>query len=366
MENLLSAPSGTHEATISYYPRTCILTTIIMGLLDRDPHIDPKKFGHIPGVAIGTVFESRQLCSNSGVHPGIMAGIYGTRDEGARSVCLSGGYEDDVDEGDTFTYTGCGGRDLEKPNGKKLRVGPQAVDQSFDHKYNAALRLSSKTRNPVRVVRGFKLDSVFAPAKGYRYDGLYVVEKAWMDVGQSGHQVCRFFFRRLPNQPPIPIIPRTQHPPVKRAKQRHARSDDLATMSLSTTSRPTHSQHNVPKRTTQPPPSRPSASIQFKDYRVFPGAVDTPGASTSKAGSSAAPATSSGVSSSELRRRSAPMIPTPHLTSDCDSSLSHSLSPKPNVRGVSHYINKERYIQPQRIETSLDDIVLSDIDDFDS
>ena len=30
---------------------------------------------------------------------------------------------------------------------------------------------------PVRVVRGYKLKSVYAPYAGYRYDGLYRVEK---------------------------------------------------------------------------------------------------------------------------------------------------------------------------------------------
>ena len=40
-----------------------------------------------------------------------MAGIHGGAD-GAYSVALSGGYEDDIDMGDCFTFTGEGGRDL--------------------------------------------------------------------------------------------------------------------------------------------------------------------------------------------------------------------------------------------------------------
>lgn len=44
---------------------------------------------------------------------------------------------------------------------------------------NLALSQSVKTGNPVRVIRGYKLPTVFAPESGYRYDGLYTVTKAW-------------------------------------------------------------------------------------------------------------------------------------------------------------------------------------------
>ena len=37
---------------------------------------------------------------HSAVHSGAVAGIYGTAETGCFSVVLSGGYEDDVDEGD--------------------------------------------------------------------------------------------------------------------------------------------------------------------------------------------------------------------------------------------------------------------------
>ena len=48
-----------------------------------------------------------------------MAGIHGGPD-GAYSIALSGGYEDDIDMGDCFTYTGEGGRDL-----KGTRTNPK-------------------------------------------------------------------------------------------------------------------------------------------------------------------------------------------------------------------------------------------------
>ena len=45
---------------------------------------------------------------------------------------------------------------------------------------NLALSQSVKTGNPVRVIRGYKLPTIFAPESGYRYDGLYNVTKAWL------------------------------------------------------------------------------------------------------------------------------------------------------------------------------------------
>lgn len=39
-------------------------------------------------------------------------GIHGREKEGAFSIVLSGGYEEDVDNGEEFTYSGSGGRDL--------------------------------------------------------------------------------------------------------------------------------------------------------------------------------------------------------------------------------------------------------------
>ncbi|KAL1739208.1 PUA-like domain-containing protein [Schizophyllum fasciatum] len=71
--------------------------------------------------------------------------------------------------------------------------------------YNASLKKSCETKRPVRVIRGFKLDSVYAPAEGYRYDGLYTVEKAYRERGLQGFLVCKFALKRVPGQPPLPI-----------------------------------------------------------------------------------------------------------------------------------------------------------------
>ncbi|PWN47104.1 hypothetical protein IE53DRAFT_349750 [Violaceomyces palustris] len=135
-----------------------------------------------------------------------MVGISGNIEKGCWSVCLSGGYEDDVDLGDYFTYTGSGGRDLkgtaDKP--KNLRTAPQTKDQKFEG-MNAALRRSVETKNPIRVIRGFKAkNKLYAPPTGYVYSGLYIVERAWMEKGLSGFKVCKYSFKRCPNQPRLP------------------------------------------------------------------------------------------------------------------------------------------------------------------
>ncbi|RDB28964.1 E3 ubiquitin-protein ligase ORTHRUS 5 [Hypsizygus marmoreus] len=169
---------------------------------------DPKTFGTIPGVQVGTWWETRQGCSSDSIHAPWVAGISGGSG-GAYSVALSGGYDDDVDLGYAFTYTGSGGRDLKgtKDAPKNLRTAPQSSDQSFENSFNKALKRSSETGNPVRVIRGFKLKSRYAPSEGYRYDGLYKVEKAWMEKGLNpkGYLVCKFAFKRIPGQPPLPV-----------------------------------------------------------------------------------------------------------------------------------------------------------------
>ncbi|XAO22274.1 hypothetical protein I312_101043 [Cryptococcus bacillisporus CA1280] len=168
---------------------------------------NPKTFGHIPGVEVGKWWATRMEASADAVHAPTVAGISGNPHDGAWSVALSGGYPDDIDLGYAFTYTGCGGRDLKgtKQNPKNLRTAPQTSHQSFDNPLNAALKRSAETRNPVRVIRGYKLQSRYAPLTGYRYDGLYVVEKAWMAKGlTNGLMVCRYAFKRMDHQEPLP------------------------------------------------------------------------------------------------------------------------------------------------------------------
>jgi putative restriction endonuclease len=95
----------------------------------------------------------------------------------------SGGYEDDVDAGDTITYTGHGGRDPVT----RRQVADQVLTRG-----NLALARSRDLGLPVRVVRGPDANSPYAPPSGYRYDGLYAVDDYWAERGRSRFRVIRF------------------------------------------------------------------------------------------------------------------------------------------------------------------------------
>lgn len=183
------------------------------GLLRRAARLgkrlhDPKTFGSIPGVRVGDWWPTRMACSTAAVHTPTVAGISGNSVDGCYSLCLSGGYEDDVDLGEGLTYTGSGGRDLKgtllKP--KNLRTAPQSSDQSFGNGLNASLVRSEETQKPVRVVRGYKGKRPYAPPEGYVYSGLYRVERHWRERGLSGLLVCRYVLRRVEGQEELPVF----------------------------------------------------------------------------------------------------------------------------------------------------------------
>ena len=92
-----------------------------------------RLFGHVPGYPEGSLFENRAELNESRVHIPTKAGISGSQKEGAESIVLSGGYEDDTDYGGVLIYTGHGGRD---PNS-----GQQVHDQRLT-RGNRALALS--------------------------------------------------------------------------------------------------------------------------------------------------------------------------------------------------------------------------------
>ncbi|KAG1851589.1 PUA-like domain-containing protein [Suillus subalutaceus] len=124
---------------------------------------------------------------------------------GAFSIVVSCHYKDDKDFGDTIYYTGTGGRKRWSDGcpPKRLRLGPQVFDQQWSDQGNEALVKSRDTGNAVRVIRSHKVLSDFAPAKGYRYDGLYTVESAWKEKNSKGLDICRYRLERVPGQPPL-------------------------------------------------------------------------------------------------------------------------------------------------------------------
>ena len=155
-----------------------------------------RRFGNVPGVLPGSTFLSRRHLYDAGVHRQLQAGIAGTPVQGAESIVLSGGYEDDADYGDEIVYTGQGGQ----------AGGRQVADQELT-RGNAALVTSIATGKPVRVTRGAEHKSPYSPATGYRYDGLFVVEDYWSERGRSGFLVWQYRMTSTATSPPLATQP---------------------------------------------------------------------------------------------------------------------------------------------------------------
>ena len=146
-----------------------------------------RVFGEIEDIPVGTSFQTRKEAAAAGAHKPLQAGISGSKDDGADSIVISGGYEDDSDSGDVIIYTGEGGQDDK---------GRQIANQELV-RGNLALAKSEIDGLPVRVIRGADKKNPFAPESGYRYDGLYSVESHWHDIGKSGFLVYRFRLVKL-------------------------------------------------------------------------------------------------------------------------------------------------------------------------
>lgn len=160
-----------------------------------------KRIGVVPGVEIGDIFFFRfELCL-VGLHAPSMAGIdylgsKTTQEEEplAVSIVSSGGYEDNVEDGDVLIYSGQGGVNREKGGSdQKLERG------------NLALEKSLHRGNDVRVIRGMK-DEAHPTGKVYVYDGLYKIQESWVEKAKSGFNVFKYKLVRLPGQPEAYMI----------------------------------------------------------------------------------------------------------------------------------------------------------------
>ena len=134
----------------------------------------------MPGYPVGSRFESCAELDDAGVHRHRQAGISSSPSNGADSIILSGGYEDDQDFGDLIIYTGYGDRDP--------ATGRQVSDQPFSL-WNRAPAYSSLNGLPVRVIRGEGCDLPYSTSAGYHYDGLYLVDDYWQDRERAGFLV---------------------------------------------------------------------------------------------------------------------------------------------------------------------------------
>ncbi len=152
-----------------------------------------RHLGEIPAVPVDSTFASRAELSAAGGHRPLIAGISGAALEGADSIVLNGGYADDEDIWDEIIYTGLGGNTVET----KRQVADRALAAA-----NLALAESYIAGLPVRVTRGSREPSGHGPVAGYRYDGLYAVDRYWSAMGRSAFRVWRFPLVRLNRTPP--------------------------------------------------------------------------------------------------------------------------------------------------------------------
>ncbi|GLT88023.1 hypothetical protein SLE2022_060680 [Rubroshorea leprosula] len=157
-----------------------------------------KRIGAVPGVEIGDIFYFRMELCLVGLHAPSMAGIdymvlktSQNEEPVAVSIVSSGGYEDNVEDGDVLIYSGQGGNLNLKDK--------EATDQKLV-RGNLALEKSLHRGNEVRVIRGVK-DPASLTGKIYVYDGLYKVQESWVEKGKAGCNVFRFKLIRVPGQP---------------------------------------------------------------------------------------------------------------------------------------------------------------------
>ena len=132
-----------------------------------------------------------QLCTvRDGAHGAAQGGIYGEASKGAYSIVLSGGnHYSDVDNGDTIWYSGTDSKD-ETPTENTRRMLEM-------------LETPPPLRQPVRVIRSWNLrkDNPYRPQRGFRYDGLYDVQRSKVLDGSKA--IHAFYLVRRDRQDPI-------------------------------------------------------------------------------------------------------------------------------------------------------------------
>lgn len=135
----------------------------------------------------------KQICAlRDGAHGAKISGISGNTTDGAYSIVLSGTYDNlDADRGDILYY--CGSNSLDNKD-------PATPTKS---NYTEALRKSSRTKRPVRVLRSSRSNSPWSPSHGIRYDGLYVVTGEEIKHNKWGGAYARFRMDRIMEQPAI-------------------------------------------------------------------------------------------------------------------------------------------------------------------
>jgi hypothetical protein len=172
---------------------------------------DANYFGHghlVNGQTWGTRVEMRR----DGAHAPLMAGIYGTAEEGAKSIVMGlhdeekKEYYADIDQGTRIWYMGTAlNRDEDDKEPTNIK-DPEQQDSGMVHLNRRgkgptpgtnALITSYRTKRPVRVFRSSRLAGCvpLRPVKGFRYDGLYKVVN--YELLKEYLQIYRFEMVRL-------------------------------------------------------------------------------------------------------------------------------------------------------------------------
>lgn len=204
-------------------------------LKDRGKYVNTGKpiIGVVPGVEVGDEFHYRVELVVVGLHRLFQGGIdYVKRGDKilAASIVATGAYANDLDHSDVLIYSGQGGLATsgdKQPEDQKLERG------------NLALKNSMEMKNYVRVIRGFKetkptenSDSRAKLVATYIYDGLYVVEKYWQEMGKLEKLIFKFKLTRVPGQPELALKE------VKKSKKSKVREglvvEDITQKKLST------------------------------------------------------------------------------------------------------------------------------------
>ena len=93
----------------------------------------------------------------------------------------------DKDSGDILYYSGSGSSVNTDPVSPNLTRGVKA------------LRHSMNVKRPIRVIRSSAGKGEFAPSCGYRYDGLYTIEREDLEYNKLGGAYLRFKLSRASN-----------------------------------------------------------------------------------------------------------------------------------------------------------------------
>lgn len=142
-----------------------------------------RTFGPVEGVAVGSIYKTREELRKAGIHKPLQGGISGSANEGAESIVLSGGYPDDEFNEDSILYTGSGKRDP--------RTGALIEDQELVGG-NKALAKSCDDGLPVRVIQALGVRRKQLPTQGYRYEGIYYIENYSRVTGVDGYKIWQF------------------------------------------------------------------------------------------------------------------------------------------------------------------------------